>query len=364
MTSADALTVGVEEEFCIVDAATGAVRPRVDEVLPRAQRVLGGQVEGELNRSQIETATRVCTTLDEVRAEVDRLRRLLRAAAAEVGCSVVSSGTHPTAGPGDSEVNPAKERYRRLEQDFQAVAREQLVNGCHVHVGIADRDLAIRVLDRSRPWVATIAALSADSPFWAGFDTGYASFRTEVWTRWPLTGMPEPLGSRAAFDDLVRDLKAVDALPDASFLYWDVRPSARFDTLEFRAADGCLSVDDTVMLAGLWRALARTLIGEVERDEPLDLLRHELFAAARWRAARYGVEGTLVDPGRSRTAPAGEVVERLLAYLRPALEEHGEWDEVSAHVARTVAGGGGAARQRAAFARRGDLDDVLALLLA
>ena len=358
------LTIGVEEEFCIVDAATGDVRAAVDEVLPRAKERLSDQVEAELNRSQIETATGVCTTLGEVRDELERLRRLLREAAAEVGCGVVSSGTHPMAQTGASEVNPGKERYRWLEREFQAVAREQLVNGCHVHVGIADRDLAIEVLDRSRPWLYTVAALAADSPFWAGADTGYASYRTEVWTRWPLTGMPDALRCRAEFDELVAALHDVEALPDPTFLYWDVRPSARFETLEFRPADGSLTVDDAVMVAGLWRGLARTLMDEAERGDPPATLRRELVDAARWRAARYGVEGTLVDLGAMRTAPAREVVDGLLAHLRPALEDAGDWDEVHAHVERVMAEGTGAARQRAALARRGRMEDVMALLLA
>jgi carboxylate-amine ligase len=357
-------TLGVEEEFTVVDAGDGALRPVADEVLPLAREVLGEQVEAELNRSQIETGTRVCATLDEVRAELDRLRRRLREAAARVGCSVVSSGTHPRAAPADSAVNPAKERYRRLEQEFQAVAREQLVNGCHVHVGIADRNLAVDVLDRVRPWLATVVALAANSPFWAGEDSGYASYRTEVWCRWPLTGMPDRLGSRAEYDDLVAALQEVDALPDATFLYWDVRPSARYETLEFRAADACLAVDDAVMVAGLWRALARTAAGEAGAGEPAPRLRRELLDAARWRAARYGVEGTLVDLGEGRTAPARQVVDRLLAHVRPALESAGDWDEVAGLVDRALAGGNGAVRQRAAFARRGEMADVLSLLLA
>lgn len=305
----------------------------------------------------------MCTTLAEIRADLDRLRRLLREAAGRAGCSVVSAGTHPTAAPADSGVNPAKERYRRLEREYQAVAREQLVNGCHVHVGITDPDLAIEVLDRTRPWVATVVALAANSPFWAGRDSGYASYRTEVWTRWPLTGTPEPLGSRAAFDELVTALQAIDAVPDATFLYWDVRPSVRYDTLEFRAADACLTVDDAVMVAGLWRAVARTAAAEVRAGYEPPRLRNELVQAARWRAARYGVEGGLVDLVECRTAPAAEVVAGLLAHLRDALEAAGDWDEVSALVERAMHGGNGAVRQRAAMASRGEMDDVLALLL-
>jgi carboxylate-amine ligase len=357
-------TVGVEEEFTIVDAGRGELRPAADEVLPLARERLGDQVEAELNRSQVETGTMVCTTLAEVRAELVRLRRGLREAAAAVGCSVVSAGTHPTASPDDSAVNRDKERYRRLEREFQAVAREQLVNGCHVHIGIAERDLAIEVLDRVRPWLATVVALAANSPFWAGADSGYASYRTEVWSRWPLTGMPQPLASRAEFDDLVSDLAAVEALPDATFLYWDVRPSARYDTLEFRAADAGLTVDDAVMVAGLWRAVARTAVAESAAGAPRPQLRAELLKAARWRAARYGVERTLVDLTVRRTAPAGAVVDRLRSHLRPALEDAGDWDEIHTLVQRALRGGNGAVRQRAALARRGEMADVLALLLA
>ena len=358
------LTLGVEEEFCIVDARTGALRPRGEEILPIARRALGEQVEAELNRSQLETGTGICATLADVRAELERLRRVLRQAAGEVGCSVVASGTHPTAVAEDSGVNLSKERYRRLEREYQAVAREQLVNGCHVHVGIADRDLAVDVLDRSRQWLPTIVALAANSPFWAGADSGYASYRTQVWARWPLTGVPERLASRAEFDRLVADLQAVDAVSDATFLYWDVRPSARYETLEFRAADACLHIDDAVMVAGLCRGLVRTAAAAATRGAAAPPLRTELYEAARWRAARYGVEGELVDLGDCRTAPAAEVVDTLLSHVRPALEEEGDWDEIAALVDRALHGGNGAVRQRAALARRGEIDDVLELLLA
>jgi carboxylate-amine ligase len=297
-------TIGVEEEFCIVDAGTGELRPLAEQILPLAKEALDGQVEAELNRSQIETGTEVCTTLAEVRAELVRLRRSLREAAARAGCSVVSTGTHPTAGPEDSSINPSKERYRRLEREFQAVAREQLVNGCHVHVGVADRDLALDVLNRTRLWLPTIVALAANSPFWAGADSGYASYRSEVWARWPLTGMPAPLASRAEFDALVSALKAVEALPDATFLYWDVRPSARYETLEFRAADACLTVDDAVLVAGLWRAVARTCAAEARAGVPAPgLPRGGGPPAMAWRG-RWSIwpRGGPPRPGRSSTA--------------------------------------------------------------
>jgi carboxylate-amine ligase len=356
-------TLGVEEEFSIVDRATGELRPAAEVVVPLARDVLGDQAEPELNRSQVETGTGVCGTLAEVRAELVRLRRGLLDAAEAAGAAVVSTGTHPTASWRDQGVNPTKSRYRRLERDFQQVAREQLVSGCHVHVGVAGRELAIEVVDRSRPWLSTVAALAANSPFWEGVDTGYASYRTQVWSMWPLTGVPEPLGSRAAYDRLVADLAATDGAPDATYLYWDVRPSARFETVEFRATDACLTIDDAVLVAGLWRALARTCATEAEEGLPPPRVRGELVDAARWRAARFGLDATLADLGRRRAAPAREVVDGLLAHLRPALEKEGDWDEVSALADRTFADGNGASRQRAAFARRGDIGDVVRLLV-
>jgi len=357
-------TLGVEEEFCVVDGSTGELRAQADQFLPVAEALLGDQVEGELHRSQVETGTTVCATLAEVRQDLTRLRRRVQEAAQRAGYAVLSTGTHPTASPEDSEVNKSKGRYRRLEREFQAVAREQVVNGCHVHVGIADRELAVDVLNRVRPWVPTVVALAANSPFWAGDDSGYASYRTEVWARWPLTGMPEPLESRAQYDKLMAALEKVEALPDPTYLYWDVRPSARYETLEFRAADACATVDDAVMVAGLWRALARAAAAEAGDGMAPPRLRSELVRAAGWRAARYGLDGTLVDFGAMATAPAAEVVGRLLVHLRPALEDQGDWDEVHGLVSRTVAEGNGATRQRAAYDRRGDFADVIALLRA
>jgi carboxylate-amine ligase len=357
-------SIGVEEEFSIVDRATGELRPRAQRVLEEAERFLGDEVEAELNLSQVETGTPVCTTLAEVRAEVRRLRRHVLAAAERTGSTVVATGSHPTAHWQDQAVNPGKERYRHLEDEFRLTAWEQLVSGCHVHVGIADPELAIAVLNRSRLWLSPVLALSANSPFWMGVDSGYASYRSQVWAHWPLTGMPEPLRSRAEYDRLIDDLVAVGAIRDASFLYWDVRPSARYRTLEFRVADACLTVDDVVMVAGLIRSLARTCAAEARGELPLPAVRGELVGAAKWRASRYGLDGTLVDLASCRARPAAEVVGALLDHLRPDLEDHGEWDEVRSLVDQTLARGNGATRQREAFARTGDLAAVVDLLVA
>jgi carboxylate-amine ligase len=261
-------------------------------------------------------------------------------------------------------VSRDKERYRFLEEEYQLVAREQLVSGCHVHVGIADRDLAVATLARTARWLAPLVALAANSPFWMGVDTGYSSYRTEVWSRWPMTGMPDPLESTADYDRLVDALVATGVIRDASFIYWDVRPSSRYPTLEFRVTDACTRIDEVVMVAGLCRALARTCSAEAASGTAAAPTRRELLVAAKWRAARHGLDDALVDPVGGRLRPAAEVVATLLDHLRPALEDCGDWDEVAELVGRVLREGNGAQRQRAVAARHGDLSSVVELLLA
>ena len=357
------LTLGVEEEFLIVDASTGELRSKAERLLTGAKVALGDDVTPELNLSQIETGTAVCTGLGEVRTQLVRLRREMAAAADAIGCRVVASGSHPSAHWKDQQINPTKDRYRMLEEVFQLTARKQLVCGSHVHVGIPDADLAIHAFNRVRLWLSPLLALTANSPFWMSVDSGYASYRTQVWSQWPLTDMPEPFASRADYDELVEELVAIEAIRDATFVYWDVRPSVRYDTLEFRIADSCLTVDEAVMLAGLVRGLTCTAAAEVVAGLPLKPVRREVVEAAKWRAARFGTEGSLVDIEAAQSRPAAEVVASLLDYMRPALEELGDWDEVSALVEQTLGRGNGAARQRAAFARGQSLGDVLDFLI-
>jgi carboxylate-amine ligase len=357
-------TVGVEEEFLIVDGSTGHLRSRAQALLPGAKEVLGDDVQSELSAAQIETGTSVCSTLPEVRAELVRLRREVAAAAEKIGCRVVASGSHPTSHWLQQRINQSKDRYLLLEEEFQLTARTQVVSGTHVHVGIPDPEIAIQTLNRVRLWLSPLLALTANSPFWIGVDSGYASFRTQVWAQWPLTGMPEPLASRAEYDALIGKLVSAGALQDASFLYWDVRPSARYQTIEFRIADACLTVDEGVMLAGLVRGLASTAAADAIAGVPLEPIRGELVEAAKWRAARYGLDDALVDVRGAKALPAAEVVLGLLRHVRPALEELGDWEEVAGLVEQTLRRGNGATRQRAALADGGTLEAVLDFLLA
>jgi carboxylate-amine ligase len=358
------VTVGVEEEFLIVDAGSRAARPFQDRILASARQALGDSVESELQLSQLETGTPVCRDLAEVRRELVRLREGVMAAAEEQGCRIAAAGTHPFSHWREGDTITPKAPYLALARDYQQLAREQLVCGCHVHVGFGDPEEAIEVLNRVGPWLSPIVALAVNSPFWLGVDTGYGSFRTEVWRRWPISGLPHAFASRADYDALVEQLLATGSVDDPARIYWDVRPSSRFATLEFRATDVCPTVDEAVMVTGLVRGLARTFQAEALDDRPVPPARPELVRAALWRAARYGLDADLVDVTTARAVPALELVESLLAFVRPALADWGEWDEVSTLVKETAARGTGAARQRQAFARSGRLEDVVDLVVA
>lgn len=351
-----ACTVGVEEEYQLLDAGTLALRPRADKILPAAKARLGERVTAEINLSQVEVSTPVCTTLDAIRHHLTELRHAVAEAAAAHGTAAAATGTHPFSEWLGQVITPGP-RYEQLAEDYQQLAREQLVCGCHVHVAVPDLDAAVHVIDHVRPWLAVLRALTANSPYWQGVDTGYASYRWAIFQRWPMTGPPPHLGSAEAYRHLVRTLATTDAVPDASFLYWDVRPSTKFPTVEFRVADVCATVDEAVMLTTLCRSLVRT--AQADDGPPDDPAPHELLEAANWRAARYGLSDGLIDVAARTSRPAKDVVAALLTHLRPDLEAHGEWDEVSDAVERVLVHGNGADRQRQVYAETGDLRQVV-----
>ncbi len=358
MAATEDFTIGVEEEYQIVHPETRELRPRAEWILPKAQREVGEEAQAELYLSQIEIGTPVCRTLADVRLELVRLRRAVTVAAERTASRIAAIATHPFSHWEDQQVTP-KSRYIGIWQDYQQLAREQLICGCHVHVGIADKEAMIQTMNRVRPHLATLLALSANSPFWLGVDTGYASYRTEIWSRFPMAGVPHVFRDYGDYSRLVEELVATESISDGSKIYWDARPSTRFSTLEFRVTDVCLTIDEAVMIAGLVQALARTAHEEALRDAPIEHARPELLRAAAWRAARYGLDADLVDTPARRARPAREVVDNLLDYLRPALEEGAAWDEVSMLVGETFARGNGATRQRAAYAERQSYEDVV-----
>jgi len=354
-----AMTFGVEEEFLVVEAHSGELVPRSKELLPEARLVLGDEVSPELNLCQIEVGTPVCDDSTQLRQHLRRLRRGLSSAACELDLRIAATGTHPFTSWTEQQVDLSTARYSRIEDTYQIVARQQVICGCHVHVGIDDPDLAIQVMNHVRPHLGVLLALSANSPFWHGVDSGYDSYRMQVWERWPTAGLPPELADRSAYDDLVTRLVDIEAIEDSTFLYWHVRPSGRYPTLEFRIGDVCLHVDDTVAYASLIRALAWTVQGEVLRGDSPPLPAPDLMTSAIWRAGRYGLGDRLVSPNDWTLRPAVDVLSELLDRCREALELHGDWDFVREWVGRTLREGNGATRQRQSYARHGDARDVI-----
>ncbi len=344
-----------------MDAETGELRSRAGDVLPAARGAAGDEVQPELYQSQIEIASGVCRTLGEVREELVRLRRAVIEAAAREGGRILAAGTHPFSDWREQQATP-KHRYRQSVLKYEQITRELVIFGCHVHVGMPDRESGVAVLNRARLWLAPLLALTGSSPYWLGSDTGYSSYRTQLWNRLPISGPPGFFASLTEHESLVEALVSTESIPDETRIYWDLRLPVRQDTIEFRVTDVCPTVDEAVMVAGLARALACVALESARRDEPFAPVRQEILRAAHWRAARYGMDRDLVDLQRMVPVPAGELVHQLLEHLRPVLEETGDWEEVTGTVERIERDGTAARRQREAYRRTGGLEGVVDLI--
>ena len=382
-------TVGVEEELLVVNEAGMPVPWSPQALVVAAHRGDGETVEEhdraeqgddgatdepgdseqrsaahlmpELKAQQIELGTEVCTTLDEVAAELRHWRSRADAAAASVGARVAALATSPV--PVDP-IATKGERFTALHETFALTAGEMLTCGCHVHVSVEDDEEGIAVLDRIRIWLPVLTALSANSPFWHGADSGYASFRSQAWQRWPSAGPNGPFGSVAAYRRLVDDVLATRTVLDDGMLYFDARLSATWPTVEIRVADVLLRVEDAVTLAGLARGLVETAAREARDGLPAPTVRSELLRLAAWRAGRSGLGGELVHPLTGRPDPAAEVLTALLEHIRPALSEAADLDRVTDGVTALLQRGTGADLQRRVLRETGDLGAVVRAAVA
>lgn len=352
-------SVGVEEEFFVVDAETRSLRDDAAEILSRAVAPEGAVLDAELKRSQVESGSAVCRDLDEVRKSVVALRRVLGEAAERVGARLLASATHPFARWGEDGGLTDRAAYVGLHDSYGLLTDEQVLSGCHVHVGIRDPELAVAVMNRIRPWLPVLAALSSNSPFWMGHDSRYASFRTEVFGRWPMAGIPEPVRDRADYDRLLGELHRVEAIDAPGRLYWLARPSERYPTLEIRVGDVLTTVDECLAFAAIVRALVQVLHADAVAGTPVPDVRGEVLRSALWRAARYGLTEDLVDVDARALVPAADAVGSLLTFVRPVLADRGEWEQVSTTVGFLLRAGTGAERQRRTFAEEGSLEAVI-----
>lgn len=357
-------TVGVEEEFLVVDAHLDDDRPTAAEVLmlasPLVSEPSGGSLVPELKQQQLEANTSPHTAMAELASELVAWRHRAATAAERAGAVVMASGTSPIP---VVPLQVHKPRYDRMARRFGKLAREHLTCGCHVHVAVASPQECVAVLDRIRIWLPVLLAMSSNSPLWQGEDTDYASYRTQVFGRWPMAGPAGLWHSAERYQEHIDTMIAAGVILDSGTVYYDARCSANHPTIEIRVADVCLDVEDTVLVAALCRGLVETAVrewsgGEQPPDVPVELLR-----AATWKASRWGLEAELLDPRTSQPRPAAEVVGMLVDHVRPALRDAGDEELVEEGVEQLFARGTGATRQRAVLTDTGRLDEVVGMLI-
>ncbi|QNE22625.1 YbdK family carboxylate-amine ligase [Kribbella qitaiheensis] len=341
--------MGVEEELLLMSADG---RP-----LPISKAVAAGagdiDVELELTRAQVEINTPVCTTAEELNGQLRKMRSVLAVAAAEKGARLCAVAA-PPAGEAEQAVTK-KPRYQEMEKRYGLLAREQGVCGCHVHIDVPDPEAAVRVSNHLRPWMPTLLALTANSAIYLGADTGFASWRSIMWSRWPCSGPPPYFESAEHYEALVAMQLASGSIMDERMVYWDIRPSSHLSTVEVRISDVPLTIDETVLLATLIRALVMTALDDGGLGPKLE---PEVLRAAYWLAARDGIEGNGLDVLRARPLPMSGLLGFLQRHVAPALEELGEADAVAEAVQRQLRDGNGAMKQRKVF-REGD--DIITL---
>ncbi|MFC5889952.1 glutamate--cysteine ligase [Kitasatospora sp. CM 4170] len=357
-------TVGVEEEFLLVDRHTRLPVERAPQVIAAAAGVLGDRVQNEFFPVQVEVCSRPAARLADLRADLADLRSVVAEAAADAGCLLVASGTPVLSGPGPGPVTDSP-RYRRMATRYAGVldGYDGALCGCHVHLGTEGRGQALALCNHLRPWLPVVQALAVNSPFSGGRDSGFASWRTVQWSRWPTVG-PPPVLDEAQYEALADALVECGVLLDRRMIYWYARPSEHVPTLEVRIADVNADLDTVLLLAGLLRGLAAVLLDEIRAGRPAPALPHGLVGAAHWQAARTGLSGDGVDPCTGRHTPMAVLADRLLERAAPGLAAAGDLATVESALARLRALGTGAARQRRALQRHGRLSDVVDHLAA
>jgi glutamate---cysteine ligase / carboxylate-amine ligase len=356
-SSQDLLTLGIEEEYLLVDAVEPHAVEAVEEIFDRLPDDVGESVQHEYMRSQIEVASPPQLELRDLFEAMRDLRRGLATAAEQAGARLVAVGVGPAAGPATRLVDSP--RYHRMRERFGDLSPGPGMCGTHVHVSIPDPETGIQILNRLRPWLPIFQAATVNSPLSAGHDTGYASWRSVMWERWPTVGPSPFLQSHEHYETMVADLEASGAMLDEGMLYWYARLSANYPTVEIRMGDVMPSLDDAMLLAALVRALVATLLRDVRAGVPGPDVPHPLLVAAHWRAAHDGLEGVNIDMATRQPRPAWRLMRQLFDYVRPELDRHGDLEMATVLMGRLRSHGTGAARQRAILSRGGSVADVV-----
>ena len=359
---APSLTLGIEEEYQIIDPDTRELRSYITEILNGDQLLLE-EVKPELHQSMVEVGSKVCRSPSDLRAELVRLRGAVIDLAAKGGLKVAAAGTHPFSNWMTQEITPL-ERYMGVKQDLQDLAQQLLIFGTHVHVGIEDKEFLIDAMNVARYLLPHVLCLSTSSPFWQGRKTGLKSYRSIIFKNFPRTGVPPIMRSYSDFQELLDGLTKTNSIPDGSKIWWDVRPHHTYPTLEFRVCDVCTRVEEAVCISAILQAIIAKL-WKLRRDNMTFRVYPQTFIEEnKWRAVRFGLDGKLIDFGKGQELPARELITEMLAwFVDDVVDELGSRREVE-YAFQIMREGTSADRQLATFARTGDLKDVVDQLIS
>jgi len=357
----DQFTLGIEEEFQIVDPKTRELRSHVSQFLEEGKMILGEQIKPEMIQSMVEVGTGICKNIQEARADISNLRGIIAGLAEKNGLKIVAASTHPISRWQDQKIFD-DERYELLVEELQNVARSLLIFGLHVHVGIADRERQIHIMNASRYFLPHVLALTTSSPFWMGHNTGLKSYRSEVFKKFPRTDIPDHFDSYPVFQRYVELLVKTGCINDGKKIWWDCRPHPFFPTLEFRICDIPTRVDDTVAIAALFQAIVAKLTKLMDKNLGFRLYRRMLIQENKWRAVRWGLDGKMIDFGKQKEVPTKDLILELLEFVDDVLDELGSRKEIE-HIHTILERGTSADEQLRVFSETNDLKAVVDRLM-
>lgn len=355
-------TLGIEEEFQVVDPETRQLKSHISQMFKKGEERLKEQITTELHQSVVEIGSKICRDIREARQEVTKTRSTICSVAREHDLRIAAAGTHPITHWADVETTES-ERYNKILDDLQVVARANVIFGLHVHVGIDDREDMIHVFNMARYFVPHIMALSVNSPFWCGRETGWKSYRTKVFEKFPRTGIPDSFSSFGEYEETIRDLVRTNSITDGKMIWWDLRPHWRYPTLEFRCCDVPMRVDETLAIAALCQALVAKLWLLHKRNLSFRLHRRSLIQENKWRAARWGVSGKLIDLGKMEEVDTRVLMGELLDFVDEVVDDLGVRSELG-YIREIVANGTGADRQLKVWKDTNDLNALVDYIVA
>lgn len=355
-------TIGVEEEFQIIDPVTCELRSHVMQLVSAASPDILDQVKHEMHQSIVETGTRICENVGELRVEMHRTRGELVAAAERAGLQVAAAGTHPFSSWIDQVISEG-ERYKNIVEELQQLARSLLIFGMHIHVAMPDKQTTIDMMNMVRYFLPHLLALSTSSPFWMGRNTGLKSFRTTVFRRFPRTGVPDQFESWSEYENFVNLLVKLNCIDNGKKIWWDVRPHPAFGTLEFRMCDVTTRIEEAMAIAALTQAIVVKLHRLYTRNQSWRIYRRALIEENKWRAAGYGIDGKLIDLGKEQEVPMRQLIPELLELVDDVVDDLGSRSAVE-YVHTMLREGTSAERQLRVFEQTGDLKAVVRHIVA